>query len=100
MALPVPLASIQVSYRKCTTLALHDLPDRSAVAEPVLTWALFLSLEIWAIARPTDEVGTSVIMSTLSVSYHWRAMLEPTSGLFWWSALTISTFKVLLVALM
>src|SRR5687767_5339767 len=28
--------------------------------------------------------------STLSTSYHWRATLEPTSGLFWWSADTYS----------
>ena len=31
-----------------------------------------------------------MIASTCSVSYHWRAMLEAMSGLFWWSASTIS----------
>src|SRR5918996_1289095 len=30
--------------------------------------------------------------STLSTSNHCRAIAEPTSGLFWWSATTISTF--------
>ena len=28
------------------------------------------------------ELGTSTMMSTLSTSSHWRAMLDPTSGLF------------------
>src|SRR6185295_450562 len=28
---------------------------------------------------------------TLSTSYHWRAMFDPMSGLFWWSAETTST---------
>jgi hypothetical protein len=32
-------------------------------------------------------------MSTLSASYHWRAICEPTSALFWWSAKMISTFS-------
>mgnify|MGYP007027443871 CR=1 FL=1 len=35
---------------------------------------------------------SATITSTLSASYHWRAIEEPTSGLFWWSAETISTF--------
>ena len=80
-------------------LALQALPDRSDVAEPELTCSLPLSLAILATAKPTDEVGTSAIMSTLSVSYHWRAMLEPTSGLFWWSAPTTSIFSLEPVAL-
>src|SRR5450830_438334 len=41
-------------------------------------------------AIATLEVGTSTIMSTPSVSYHSRALVAPTSGLFWWSADTIS----------
>src|SRR5213075_1531732 len=52
-----------------------------------------LSRVIWLIARATEDVGTSTITSTFSASYHWRAMLEPTSGLFRWSATTISTFR-------
>ena len=31
-------------------------------------------------------------MSTFSTSNHLLTTLEPTSALFWWSALTISTF--------
>ncbi len=58
-----------------------------------MTKALPFSLVIWLIASATEEVGTSTITSTPSVSYHLRAMLEPTSGLFWWSAETTSTFR-------
>src|SRR5882672_3742432 len=70
----------------------HALPVRSEVAAPETRNALPLSRVTWLMASATDEVGTSTITSTLSTSYHWRAMLEPTSGLFWWSAETISTF--------
>ena len=51
-------------------LALQALPDKSAVAEPELTCNLPLSAEILAMAKPIDDVGTSAIMSTFSVSYH------------------------------
>ena len=70
----------------------HALPVRSELAAPETRNALFFSRVTWLIASATDEVGTSTITSTLSTSYHWRAMLEPTSGLFWWSAEMISTF--------
>jgi hypothetical protein len=46
---------------------------------------------IWLTASATPEFGTSTITSTLSVSYHCRAIAEPTSALFWWSAETNST---------
>ena len=39
-----------------------------------------------------------MIMSTFSASYHWRAICEPTSALFWWSADTISTLSPLAAA--
>jgi len=94
----VPCASIQVSYSQCTVVGEQSLPVRSDVAAPVLTKALPFSREIWLMASATDEVGTSAIMSTPSVSYHLRAMLEPTSGLFWWSADTTSTFSCDLLA--
>ena len=47
---------------------------------------MFLSFTTCATASATEEVGTSTITSTPSTSIHWRTMLEPTSGLFWWSA--------------
>ena len=74
-------------------LGEHALPVRSEVAAPETRKALPLSRVIWLIARATEDVGTSTITSTFSASYHWRAMLEPTSGLFRWSATTISTFR-------
>src|SRR6476659_7592375 len=72
-------------------LGEHALPVKSEDAAPETRNALPLSLVIWLTASATPELGTSTITSTLSVSYHWRAMAEPTSGLFWWSAETIST---------
>ena len=43
-------------------------------------------------ASATDEVVSSVIMSTPSASYQRRAIEVARSGLFWWSAVTISIF--------
>ena len=77
---------------------LQALPVRSEVAAPELMKALPFSLVSWLMASATDEVGTSKIASTLSWSYQVRAMVEPTSGLFWWSAETISTFMPLAAA--
>ena len=51
---------------------------------------MFFSFTTPATARATEEVGTSTITSTPSTSIHCRAMVEPTSGLFWWSAKTTS----------
>src|SRR6266481_5553593 len=70
----------------------HALPVRSEVAAPETRNALPFSRVIWLIASAIEEVGTSTMTSTLSTSYHWRAMLEPTSGLLRWSAETSSTF--------
>src|SRR6266852_852105 len=70
----------------------HALPVRSEVAAPDTRNALPFSRVIWLIASAIDDVGTSTMTSTLSTSYHWRAMLEPTSGLFRWSAERNSTF--------
>ena len=53
---------------------------------------MFFSRAIWLTASPTEEVGTSTITST-PWSYHWRAMFDPTSGRFWWSASITSTVK-------
>ncbi len=79
-------------------LGLQALPVRSEVAAPELMKALPLSLVIWFTASATDEVGTSKMASTLSTSYQVRAMVEPTSGLFWWSAPSTSTFMPFLAA--
>ena len=63
-------------------LGEHALPVRSEVAAPETRKALPLSRVIWFTARATAEFGTSTITSTLSASYHCRAMFEPTSALF------------------
>src|SRR2546422_3107598 len=89
--LPVPFASAHVSYVQWIVLGEHALPVRSDDAAPETRNALPLSRVIWLTASATPELGTSTMTSTLSVSYHWRAIAEPTSGLFWWSADTIST---------
>jgi hypothetical protein len=44
---------------------------------------LFFSLVSAEIGSATEEVGTSMIASTFSLSYQLRAMETPTSGLFW-----------------
>ncbi len=63
-------------------LGEHAGPVRSEVAPVETMRALFFSRAIWFTARTTEEVGTSTMTSTLSASNHWRAMPEPTSGLF------------------
>src|SRR5215831_19497888 len=91
IALPVPFASIHVSYVQWMVFGEQALPVRSEEAAPETRNAFPLSLVIWLTASATPEFGTSTITSTLSVSYHWRAIAEPTSGLFWWSAEMSST---------
>src|SRR6185295_8098715 len=77
---------------------VHFAPVRSDAAAPETRNTLFLSRTISFTASATEDVGTSTITSTLSTSIHVRTTLEPTSGLFWWSALTISTFMPLAAA--
>ena len=79
-------------------LGEQALPVRSAEPAPELMKILFFSRVISLTASAADEVGTSTITSTPSWSYHWRAMFEAMSGLFWWSAETISTLMPLAAA--
>ena len=79
-------------------LGEHAFPVRSDVAAPETRKALPLSRVIWLTASATAEYGVSTITSTLSDSYHWRAMFAPTSALFWWSAKMTSTFIPFAVA--
>ncbi len=55
----------------------------SELPPPELMWILFFSRVSAEIGSATEEVGTSKIASTFSLSYQLRAMLTPTSGLFW-----------------
>ena len=43
-------------------------------------------------ASATEENGRSAMTSTPSLSYHWVAIEDPMSALFWWSAKMISIF--------
>jgi hypothetical protein len=97
-AFPVPFASAHVSYVQWTVLGEHAFPVRSELAALDTRNARPLSRVIWFTASATPELGTSTITSTFSASYHWRAIWEPTSGLFWWSANTISTLSPLAAA--
>ena len=63
---------------------------RSVVAAPVTMLIFFFSLPSCWTASATEEVVSSMMASTLSVSYHCRARFEATSGLFWWSAVMTS----------
>src|SRR5512147_844099 len=91
IAVPVPFASIHVSYAQWTVLGEQALPVRSDVPGPTARNALPFSFVMPLTASATPELGVSTITSTLSASYHCRAIALPTSGLFWWSADTIST---------
>ena len=84
------LASAQLSIVQCTVLGLQPLPVISALNAPVGMNTLSFSCATLAMAKATDEVGTSTMASTPSSSNQRRAIAEPTSGLFWWSAMTIS----------
>src|ERR1700709_1248173 len=61
--------------------------------DPVTISILFLDSATLETASATPELMTSVIRSTPPVSYHWRAIPEAMSGLFWWSADTSSTLN-------
>jgi len=52
------------------------------VAAPTTMSIFFFSLESSWTASATEEVVSSVIMSTFSTSYQRRAMAAPRSGLF------------------
>ena len=92
-ARPVPLASAKLSNVHCTVLGLHRSPvSRTVPAEPLTITLLSCRVTPFT-ASATAEFATSRIMSTPSRSIHCRAMLAPMSGLFWWSAKTISTLS-------
>src|SRR6476661_2766770 len=62
------------------------------VAAPTTMSIFFFSFDSSCTASATDEVVSSVIMSTPSASYQRRAIAVARSGWFWWSAVTISIF--------
>jgi hypothetical protein len=74
-------------------LGEHCSLVRRVVPEAVTISTLFFASATLDTASATPELITSVIMSTLPVSYHCRAMLVAMSGLFWWSAEISSTLN-------
>ena len=66
-------------------------PVRSTVPAPEPRKTLLRSCASAATASAMEEFGTSRITSTPSWSNQRRAMANPMSGLFWWSAEISST---------
>src|SRR6187200_613341 len=90
VAVPVPLASMWVSYAQWKVYLLQDLRVRAVVAAPTSMKSFFLAFAWLATASAADEVGTSRMMSAFCRSYISCALVLAMSGLFWWSAVTIS----------
>src|SRR3954451_25269856 len=89
---PVPLASMEVSYAQWKVYLLHWAPVSSVVAA-LTSMNSFLWFFAWvATARAADEVGTSRMTSAPLRSYSSWALVLAISGLFWWSALVTSIF--------
>ncbi len=74
-------------------LGEHWLVVSATEAGPTARNTLFFSRTTDCTASATEEVGTSSSTSTPSRSNHWRAIDTARSGLFWWSAEMISTFR-------
>jgi hypothetical protein len=70
------------------------LPVKSDEEAPEFMNTLFFWRASSVTLSATAEFGTSTTASTLPWSNHSRVTTEPTSGLFWWSAETISAFTV------
>src|SRR5512140_3144875 len=93
-AVPVPFASIHVSYVQWIVLGEHLAPERSELPGPEPRNTLFFSFVISLTASATPEFGVSTTTSTPSSSYHLRTICEPTSGLFRWSPPTTSILNL------
>jgi hypothetical protein len=65
------------------------------VAAPVLKYSFLAWPATVCTARAADEVGTSKSASAFLRSYISRAWVLAISGLFWWSALMTSMFRVI-----
>ena len=66
------------------------------VAAPTAMKGFFFSAATFAMARFVPELVPPISMSRPWVSNHSRALVAATSGLFWWSAETSSTFLPLM----
>jgi hypothetical protein len=65
-----------------TATGVHCLPVNSVVVTATPRQALSFSLQTNDAAKPTEEFGPAINMSTPSVSNQRRAIAAPTSALF------------------
>lgn len=79
-----------VSMTNWKFIGERALPVRSAVAVPAAMNGFLYSLARLATPSAIDEAEPVTTTSTLSRSSQRRAMVMPTSGLFWSSATTTS----------
>src|SRR4026207_2189954 len=86
IAAAVVLPVAQASLTHCMVFGEQALPVRSELAVEDARNVIFVSRRSELIVRPTAEFGTSTMASTPSTSSHLRAIADPTSALFWWSA--------------
>jgi hypothetical protein len=86
----VPAVSAWVSSVQWLLTGLHVFDVKSEVAAAVIMTVRFFSLATTWTASAIAVTGRSTTASTFSTSNQRRAMAEATSGLFWWSAETIS----------
>ena len=75
-------------------LAVQAEPVRSLLAGAVKSATRSRSLTRFATPSAADEIGTSMMQSTPARSIHSRLIVRATSGLFCWSALTSSTWRL------
>src|SRR4051794_32790399 len=83
-AVVLPVA--QASLTHWMVLGEQAFPVRSEEAVDDARKVIRLSRSSELMVRPTAEFGTSTMASTPSASSHLRAIADPTSALFWWSA--------------
>src|SRR5260221_4987307 len=86
IAAAVALPVAQASLTHWMVFGEQSLPVRSELAVDDARNVIFVLRAMLLTDSPTDEFGTSTMASTLSTSSHLRAIAEPTSALFWWSA--------------
>src|SRR5947209_8131813 len=86
IAAAVVLPVAQASLTHWMVFGEQAFPVRSEEAVDEARNVIFVSRNSELMVSPTAEFGTSTMASTPSTSSHLRAIAEPTSALFWWSA--------------
>ena len=69
---------------------VQDFAVSSDVPAEAFRWTRSFSTQTGLMPSAMALLPTSVTTSTPRWSNHWRTVLMPTSGLFWWSAVMIS----------